>query len=106
MDYNPRSPMTDFFKTALHRVDDVVFCFAIAAMSIAALVVSIKNIVLGTHSDADWRIPWLVLLMVPCLTFVYFRWTLFCDRQNDKFGRVSNALFLLGITVYFFVKIF
>lgn len=106
MEVDPRSSVSEHFKAALHRIDGIVMCIAVAIYLITAMVFLLRIILLDAHTERDEMIMAGALCMVLATILLYFKYDITLVIENVKLKRLVIAMLLLGFLVYFFYLFF
>ena len=103
---DPRSPVSDHFKAALHRIDGITMYIAVAIYLITAMVFLLRIILLDAHTKRDEMIFAGSLCMVIATILLYFKYHITLVIENMELKRLVIAMLLLGMLVYFFYLFF
>lgn len=104
MDIKADSSVAELMREAKGRIDGQAMYLALAILLVGTVAFSARNALNGDFSFQAWRIVLVSGLMLPTEILVYF-FLAAMGMGGVKFSRPANAVCLLLIPIYLFVKL-
>lgn len=105
MDIEPTSNVRILIRDASKRIDGCAAFGAIGAFFVIGLSKALLNLASDDMSFQAWKIVLASALMVPLMPVLYFNLAFF-NKKGSQSGRLFNAVCLVTIPIYLFVKLY
>lgn len=104
MDIDTRSSVTETMLEAWQRVDGKAMYVGLGVFLVGTIVLAVKNMLIGDYTFTSWKAVMASGFMLPTMVLLYFGLASFSTR-GESFGRWLNAICLIGIPIYFYLRI-
>lgn len=104
MDINTQSSVSVLLREASTRIDGRAAYISMLAFLLGGITKAIINISIGEISFSAWKIVLASSLMIPITLVLYFSLAVFSSKES-RFGRFFNAVCLISIPIYFYIKL-